>query len=297
MAYRDFSTNDTVVKRRAIRELIAFVALTFAITFGIGALAIFFRPQVEAIVGPIGAVSRSWRFFVLFDIAASAPTISAIVWSFVFGGLEGVKNLFRGLVRPVQLRWVVVALLTLPIAYLIWGLAERLVFRDSISSMIDINALLVSAPLMLFTTPIIFIDPGGWGEETGWRGFALTRLLTRFSPLIAAIILGAIWAVWHLPAFLISGTAQSHFSFGWFFARDICLSIFMTWIFVNANRNFLVAGFIPHIVNNIAFGAHAVLGIEADAVVMISIAALIIVLSGPGLKGWRFVAMTKPEDI
>jgi len=296
MIHRVYSENDMVAKRRAIRELIAFFALTFAITFGIGALAIFFRPQVEAIVGPIGAASRSWRFFVLFDIAASAPTISAVVWSLVFGGLDGVKNLFRGMVRPVQLRWVCVALLTLPIAYIVLGVAERLVFRGNISSMIDIDALLISTPLMLFTTPIIFIDPGGWGEETGWRGFALPRLLTRFSPLIAAIILGAIWAFWHLPAFLISGTAQSHFSFGWFFARDICLSIFMTWIFVNANRNFLVAGFIPHIVNNMAFGAHAVLGIEADAVVMISIAALIIVLSGPDLKGWRFARTTKPDD-
>jgi hypothetical protein len=114
MANPTQSENSAASRRRATRELIAFFALTFAITFGIGASVIFFRPQVEAIVGPIGAASRSWRFFVLFDIAASAPTISAVVWSFVFGGREGLKSLFRGLVRPVRLRWVLVALLTMP---------------------------------------------------------------------------------------------------------------------------------------------------------------------------------------
>lgn len=278
-----------VSKHHATRDLVAFFALTFAITFGIGALAIFFRPQIEAIVGPIGATNRSWRFFVLFDIAASAPTISAVLWSLAFSGFEGLKSLFQGLVRPVRLKWVFIALLTLPIVYFVWGVAERLVVRNT---MIDINALLISVPLLLFTTSTIFLDPGGWGEETGWRGFALPRLLTRFSPLTAAIILGAIWSAWHLPAFLVSGTAQSHFSFGWFLVRDICLSVFMTWIFVNSNCNYFVAGFIPHIVNNFSFGARAVLNIEADALVMMTIAMSIVVLSGPGLKGWRFARTT-----
>lgn len=41
------SEQDTVAKRRAVRELIAFFALTFAITFGLGAAVIFFRPQTR----------------------------------------------------------------------------------------------------------------------------------------------------------------------------------------------------------------------------------------------------------
>ena len=94
--------------------------------------------------------------------------------------------------------------------------------------------------------------------------------------------------VLHAPAFLISGLAQFRFNFGWFFVRDICLSIFMAWIYVNANRNFLVAGFIPHVLNNMFFAAHAVAGVKTDALVMIAIAALVIATSGPGLRGWKF---------
>ena len=287
---REVSDSEQVAKekRRAARELIAYFALTFAMTFGIGAVAIFFRPQFEAIFGPIGPAGRTWRFFIPFDIAASAPTISAVLWTVAFGGLDGLKKLFGALVRPVRLHWVFASFLTLPAGYLTWGLVERFVFGNAASSSVDVHAVLVSAPLVLFTTATIFIDPGNWGEETGWRGFALPRLLNLFSPLTASIVLGTLWSLWHLPAFLVSGLAQSHFTFAWFLVRDICLSIFMTWLYVNSNHNFLVAGFVPHVVNNIAFGSHAVAGIKVDALVVLLIAALVVIVSGPRLQGWRF---------
>lgn len=108
-----------------------------------------------------------------------------------------------------------VALLTFPTGLLILGLAER-IFGAGATPFINIHAILVSAPLTLFTTANIVIDPGPWGEETGWRGFALPRLLTRFPPSMAAIVLGVIWAIWHAPAFLVSGLRQSNYNFGWF---------------------------------------------------------------------------------
>jgi CAAX protease family protein len=277
------SESDALAKRHATRDLIAYFALTFAITWGLGASFIFLRPQLEAVVGQIRSPTGSWLFYV----ATCAPTISAVLLSVIFGGVGGLKSLFRGLVRPVQLRWVILSLLSFPVAYLAWGIVERFVLGSTASPAINVNAVLISLPLLAFTTSILFVDPGPWGEETGWRGFALPRLLMRFSPVTSAVILGVAWSLWHLPAFLISGTAQSHLSFGWFLVRDICLSIFMTWIYLHANRNFLVAGFIPHLVNNLAFGAHVFTDVKADALVMISIAAFVVAASGPSLRGWR----------
>jgi membrane protease YdiL (CAAX protease family) len=276
-------SNKDPAQRRAARELMAFFALTFAITFGLGAAVIFFRPQFEAVFGPLGPLLTSWPYYV----AVCTPTISAVLLSALFGGLEGVKTLFRGLVRPFRLRWAFVALLTFPSALLLWGLAERGLFGSGEPHAIDIHAILFAAPLTLFTTANIFVDPGPWGEETGWRGFALPRVLTLFSPLTAGIILGIVWAVWHAPAFLTSDLTQAKYNFGWFLIGVTFMSIFMTWIYVNANRNFLVAGFIPHAVNNLMGFSNAFTDTKIQAFVLMSIVAVIIVVYGPSLKGWR----------
>jgi uncharacterized protein len=47
----------------------------------------------------------------------------------------------------------------------------------------------------------------GWpvNEEPGWRGFALPRLQARFNPVVGSILLGLLWAGWHLPLFLVHG--------------------------------------------------------------------------------------------
>lgn len=270
-------------KWRAGRELLAFFALTFAITFGLGVAVIFFRPQFEAAFGPLGPLPTSWPYYV----GVCAPTISAVLLSALFRGVEGLKTLFRGLVRPFQWRWVFVALLTFPTALLIWGFAERGLSGTGASHSINVHAILVSAPVTLFTTANILVDPGPWGEETGWRGFALPRLLERFDPLTAAIILGVIWGVWHAPGFLASDLSQSKYSFGWFLTGITCMSVFVTWIYVNANRNFLVAGFVPHAMNNLMGVTSAFTDAKIQAFVLIVIAGSIVVAFGPSLKGWR----------
>ena len=273
----------------ALRELYAYFALTFGISFGLGAAVIFCRPQFESVFGRLGPLLTSWPYYV----GVCAPTIAAVVVSAVFGGVDAVKKLFAGLTRRFRLRWVFVALLTFPAALLAWGLVERIVSGAGAPHTIDVRAILISAPLLWFTTAKIFVDPGPWGEETGWRGFALPRLLTRFSPLTAAVLLGVVWGLWHAPAFLASGLTQSGLSFGWFLVETPCLSILMTWIYLNANRNYLVAGIIPHAVTNLMGTANAFNNIRVEALVLVGVAGLIVAASGPGLKGWRFTLATR----
>ena len=278
---------DARARRRVLRELIAYFALTFTITFGLGGAFIFYRPQFEAVFGPIGAPLTSWPYYV----AVAAPTISAVLVSFGFGGLEGVKNLFAGLIRRFDLRWLFVALLAIPATLLVLGIGERMIFGTGGVHAIDMRATM-SAPLLWFTTAVIFMDPGPWGEETGWRGFALPRLLTRLSPLPAAILLGVIWSLWHTPAFFVSGLTQHGLNFVWFMSAGTCLTILMTWIYVNAGKNYFVAGVIPHAVSNLLFTAHAYNDIKIEALAVAVIAALIVAFFGPSLKGWRPARLT-----
>ena len=46
-------------------------------------------------------------------------------------------------------------------------------------------------------------------EDLGWRGVMLPLLQPRFAPIYAGLIVGTVWGVWHIPAFLLSGTPQS----------------------------------------------------------------------------------------
>jgi membrane protease YdiL (CAAX protease family) len=78
------------------------------------------------------------------------------------------------------------------------------------------------------------------GEEFGWRGYALPRLQARYSALVASLIIGAIWAFWHLPKFLTAGDAHDY-SF-WFFAlHEIGLAILFTWVLNNTRGSLLMA--------------------------------------------------------
>ncbi|WP_454730128.1 CPBP family intramembrane glutamic endopeptidase [Cellulosimicrobium protaetiae] len=61
--------------------------------------------------------------------------------------------------------------------------------------------------------PVLFalvsLCAGPLSEEFGWRGYAQPRLRRRRSPLATSVVLGAVWAVWHLPLFALTGTWQS----------------------------------------------------------------------------------------
>ena len=73
---------------------------------------------------------------------------------------------------------------------------------------------------------LLFAAIKGPVEESGWRGLALPVLQRRLAPIWAALIIGGIWGLWHLPAFLLSGTQQSEWSFAAFFHFNLMNPIF-----------------------------------------------------------------------
>jgi membrane protease YdiL (CAAX protease family) len=82
---------------------------------------------------------------------------------------------------------------------------------------------------------LFFMAIKGPIEELGWRGLALPLLQRKFAPFWAGLILGVIWGLWHFPAFLLSGTPQSAWSFTPFFVGSVAISVIVTPLF-NATR-------------------------------------------------------------
>ena len=86
----------------------------------------------------------------------------------------------------------------------------------------------------------LLADTGPLGEEFGWRGFALPRLLQRPSALAAALILGVVWWAWHLPLFFISSMSQWELSIPVFLLNVLALSVIMTWLYRRTQGDLLL---------------------------------------------------------
>jgi membrane protease YdiL (CAAX protease family) len=96
-----------------------------------------------------------------------------------------------------------------------------------------------SSPLLFVATVLFIFFLCGGQEEAGWRGFALPRLQARYSALLSSLILGVIWALWHLPNFFLPGTTQSELPILWFMLLVPALTVILTWILNNTRGSLL----------------------------------------------------------
>jgi hypothetical protein len=157
-------------------SLLPFFLLTFLITWGLGALAIFLPLQFQRLFGELTDTSP------MYFIAVAAPTISATLLTFVRGGWTDLGSLYGPLVRwRFGLKWYALVLLGIPAAG--W-IAARITGASPLKEANTTEEFIVLMFYILATGPLC--------EELGWRGFALPRLLKRFSPFTASLILGVV---------------------------------------------------------------------------------------------------------
>ncbi len=172
------------------------------------------------------------------------PMLSALILTALSGGWSAVKTLLGRLVQwRVGWRWYAVAL-GLPIAIALGAIGLTTLAglpAPTAAQWAGWSSLFLIFPIRLFFS-------GPFGEELGWRGFALPRLQAIYSPLKASLILGGMGIIWHLPLILI-GENQ------W---PDLILIIagylLMSWICNGANGSVLLA-LLFHGVTNTLGGA------------------------------------------
>lgn len=93
-------------------------------------------------------------------------------------------------------------------------------------------------------------------EEMGWRGFALDRLQVRMSARAASVLLGTLWALWHVPLFFVPSTFQAALGLGSersliFLCSMVPLSVLMGWVYNNTSRSTLSAALV-HFSGNVS---------------------------------------------
>ena len=182
---------------------------------------------------------------ILFYIGVFAPGLMAIVLTARVSGRDGVVALLRRLVDwQIPARWYVFA-----ISYVfIIKLTVALVLRAATGTW----PLFGQLPwyLMLAATLVSTLVGGQAGEELGWRGYALPRLAARFGLGAASVLLGVLWACWHLPLFFIAGTDTAGQSFPLYLLQVTALSVAMAWLYAHTRGSLLPVMLLHAAVNN-----------------------------------------------
>ena len=206
-----------------VRSLRPFFIATFAMTWGLGIVFTLFLDQVEAVFGPMGYTNP------VFILAVYAPGFVGIVMVWRHYGRSGLLSFFRRLTlwRMPARRWLF--LLLIPAVFYAGALVKGNVTDFAFDPWYGVLPALI---------PAFFIGPI---EEFGWRGVALPLLQRRFPPLYAALILGAVSAVWHLPAFLLAGTKQSQWAVAPFLVGVVAISVILTPMVNAAGGSLLIA--------------------------------------------------------
>lgn len=254
------------LKNRQRETLIPFFLLTFLITWGLGALAIFLPVQFQALVGELTDTSP------IYFLAVAAPTISATILTFARDGWNGLGSLYARLIRwRFGLKWYALVLVGIPV---VGWIATLITESDPLKETGNLAQLLLMLFYVLVTGPLC--------EELGWRGYALPCLLKRFNPFTASLILGVIWGVWHLPAFFVGGMEQAGMSLPLFLLNALLLSIFVTWVFKHTGGSVLITVLIHYTVNICA----SIIGVTLPILCALLLTASILLLTVDKQFGW-----------
>jgi membrane protease YdiL (CAAX protease family) len=244
------------------RPLRIYFWLAFGITWGVGGVALLLGD-----IRPGGAPA----LHPLHLVAAFGPSIAGIIMAASTDGWAGIRRLFARVVpRWSSVPWYFAVLIGFPALNL---LAARLLVPDFLAHVPAWDRLLALLPITLFK------DTGPLGEEFGWRGFALPRMLQRRRPLAAALILGVIWWAWHLPTFFIPALSQHELSMPLFFVNVLALSVIMTWLY-QRTRGDLLLMIMVHLVANYC----GWIGIPFNAEVGVEVAWAGLILACGGLR-------------
>ena len=214
----------SLIKRN---QLVAFVILAYALSWWAWVWYRLDPGNVDAPILPVG------------------PLLAALIVLGIVGGWPAIKQLLGKIVHwRVGWVWYAVVLL-LPVAFTLGAVGLNLLLGAQQTAAFEVPSAVQLAVRFVFI--LLWI---GLGEEPGWRGFALPRLLARHTALTAALILGVIHMVWHLPLFGVEYDAANVWPWG---ISVICFSIVIAWVYVHTGGSVLLPMLMHASNNTIAF--------------------------------------------
>ena len=226
------------VKNRAIK----FLLITFAISWSCFILL--------AVLNNVGIISYLHGMpFVL--IGGFGPAIAAIALQEKRNPKAIAKFIFSGKYKPFPYVLLFGAL----IGATFWFPVQEL-----------------SSEIPLFSLPVILLVSTfftGGQEEIGWQGFLRPALEKHMSFPLAVILVGVIWAIWHLPLWFIDGSPQENINFAFYVALLLVGSFSLSVLHKKTQNVFyccLLHGLINTLSGLLAFGEQGQLILSGDVI-------------------------------
>ena len=218
---------------------VRFFAVTFVFSWSLWALAIILGSgsSQDLVYMSSGIVMP------LMLIGAFGPAVGAFVSLRSIEGKGAIKNYCKKFLS-LKFGWKVWFLMFLILggSYFISWIIPELFGEKRIPSFLP-NFYIFPIYLLL----MIFF--GGGQEEIGWRGYILPYLEKRYGLIIGSLILGIIWAIWHIPLWFIPGTSQAYMNFMVFAFMTIGYSYIFSWV-REASGERLLSGLVIHGIAN-----------------------------------------------
>ncbi len=205
-------------------RLAGFLGLTFTGSWLAWGLA---HPDVQRALGL--AVSRD----LLIAVGTAVPSTVALLMAACEGTARPLlAGLTRWRVHPV---WYAIAILSPP-SVMLAAMGGHVLLGGEAPSYPTPSRW----PLVAINFVGVVLLGGPLGEELGWRGLALPVLRSRLRLLAAALVLGVIWAAWHLPLFVLPGSPQSELPLGGFALQTVALSLILALVYEGSGRSLLL---------------------------------------------------------
>jgi membrane protease YdiL (CAAX protease family) len=251
--------------------LITYFALAYLITWAIKA------PLVAHAQGFISWTPSPYLHY----IGGFGPMLAAMIMTLLISGQAGLKELAGRMFQwRIGLKWLAIVILGMPVLFVI-SLALIGVATGSFPDPKYFEQYEIPG-LPFIGIWVMYVVCYGWGEETGWRGFALPRLQGRWNALQSALLLSVVWAGWHLMDFFQRQTfieLGAFGTFGWFMGL-VCGSILFTWLY-NSTKGSVFAVALMHGILDICTGIpNAGMVAYAMSTLIIVIAIALVIVKG-----------------
>jgi uncharacterized protein len=266
------------------RNLMIFFLIAFGSTWIKDALEFIFNVKM-----PTSMTDPAILFVLFIGIpGAFGPTFAAFLITGISEGKPGMKALWKRFWnRNAGLKWLLVALVFYDVIRLSANLIARTLDGQAYPILVLPDPLWSYIPALV--TPFIL---SGMGEEFGWRGYALPRFQARWSALTSSLLLGVIWACWHLLFFFIPTATLYGRSFLEWAPWIVMSSVIYTWLFNNTKGSVLIAALFHATANYSVFILPTHASLWYFMAIMALVVTVIVIAFGP-----KALVRPKPDEL